>query len=122
MHCSALICSNLSRLFSDCNSLYSVTVFPKQGKMEQVTAGCSSKMVVKIREFYYRYFVTFLSIHDNKTVSYLLAKICFRLVTDKPFLLKPDHHIYCSLKNIIRIQSPPSSQVSPHTRHYWYIP
>ena len=34
-----------------------VTLFqgiPKQGKMEQVTAGCSSKMVVKIGVFYYR--------------------------------------------------------------------
>ena len=57
MHCPAPICSSLSRLFSGCNSLYSVTDFPKQGKMEQVTAGCSSKMVVKIGMFYYRYFI-----------------------------------------------------------------
>ena len=28
--------------------VYKRQVFPKQGKMEQVTAGCSSKMVVKI--------------------------------------------------------------------------
>ena len=54
MHCPAPICSDLSRLFLGCNSIYSVTVFPKQGKMEQVTAGCSSKMVVKIGVFYYR--------------------------------------------------------------------
>ena len=47
----APICSDLSRLFLGCNSIYSVTVFPKQGKMEQVTAGCSSKMVVKIGVF-----------------------------------------------------------------------
>ena len=56
MHYSASICSDLSRRFSGCSSLYSVTVFPKQGKMEQVTAGCSSKMVVKIGAVYYRYF------------------------------------------------------------------
>nr|DAG09578.1 MAG TPA: hypothetical protein [Caudoviricetes sp.]DAO28368.1 MAG TPA: hypothetical protein [Caudoviricetes sp.] len=54
MRCPAPICSDLSRLFLGCNSIYSVTVFPKQGKMEQVTAGCSSKMVVKIGVFYYR--------------------------------------------------------------------
>ena len=47
MHCSAPICSDLSYLSLECNSIYSVTVFPKQGKMEQVTAGCSNKMVVK---------------------------------------------------------------------------
>ena len=57
MHCSAPICSDLSHLFSDCNSVYSVTDFSKQGKMEQVTAGCSSKMVVKIVSSYYRYFI-----------------------------------------------------------------
>ena len=57
MHCSAPICSDLSHLFSDCNSVYSVTDFSKQGKMEQVTAGCSSKMVVKIVGSYYRYFI-----------------------------------------------------------------
>lgn len=57
MHCPAPICSNLSRLFSGCNNLYSVTDFPKQGKMEQVTADCSSKMVVKIGAVYYRYFI-----------------------------------------------------------------
>ena len=48
MHCPAPICSDLSRLFSGCSSVYSVTVFPKQGKMEQVTTDCSSKMIVKI--------------------------------------------------------------------------
>lgn len=53
MHCPTLICSDLSHLFLECNSFYSVTDFPKQGKMEQVTAGCSSKMVVN----YYRYFI-----------------------------------------------------------------
>ena len=53
MRCPAPICSDLSRLFLGCNSIYSVTVFPKQGKMEQVTAGCSSKMVVKIMGYYY---------------------------------------------------------------------
>lgn len=57
MNCSAPICSDLSHLFLKCNSVYSVTVFPKQGKMEQVTAGCSSKMVVKIEPVYYRYFI-----------------------------------------------------------------
>ena len=57
MHCPALICSDLLRLFLGCNSIYSVTVFPKQGKMGQVTAGCSSKMVVKIVGSYYRYFI-----------------------------------------------------------------
>ena len=57
MNYSAPICSDLSRLFLGYNSIYSVTVFPKQGKMEQVTAGCSSKMVVKIGVFYYRYFI-----------------------------------------------------------------
>ena len=53
MHCPVPICSDLSRLFSGCNSLYSVTVFPKQGKMEQVTAGCSSRIVVEIVLCYY---------------------------------------------------------------------
>ena len=57
MHCPAPICSDLSYLVFGCNNLYSVTVFPKQGKMEQVTAGCSSKMVVKIVGSYYRYFI-----------------------------------------------------------------
>ena len=55
MHCPAPICSDLSYLFSGCNRLYSVTDFPKQGKIEQVTAGCSSKMVVKIGPVYYRF-------------------------------------------------------------------
>ena len=55
MHYSAPICSDLSYLFLRCNSIYSVTDFPKQGKIEQVTAGCSSKMVVKIGMFYYRF-------------------------------------------------------------------
>ena len=54
---SAPICFDLFHLFSRCNSIYSVTDFPKQGKMEQVTASCSSKMVVKIGVFYYRYFI-----------------------------------------------------------------
>ena len=54
---SAPICSDLSYLFLGCNSIYSVTDFPKQGKMEQDTAGCSSKMVVKIGVVYYRYFI-----------------------------------------------------------------
>lgn len=57
MHCPAPICSDLTHLFSGCNSIYSITDFPKQGKMEQVTADCSSKMVVKIGMFYYRYFI-----------------------------------------------------------------
>ena len=59
MHCPAPICSDLSHLFSGCNSLYSVTVFPKQGKMEQVTEGCSSKMVVRILVFYYHQIMIF---------------------------------------------------------------
>ena len=56
MHCPAPICSDLTYLFLIYNSVHSVTDFPKQGKMEQVTAGCSSKMVVKIGAVYYRYF------------------------------------------------------------------
>ena len=60
MHCSAPICSDLFRLVLGCSSIYSVTDFPKQGKMEQVTAGCSSKMVVKIEVVYYRYFIALL--------------------------------------------------------------
>ena len=69
MHRPAPICSDLSYLFLRCNSIYSVTDFPKQGKMEQVTAGCSSKMVVKIGVVYYRFSLKFGSYFPKSHVN-----------------------------------------------------
>ena len=95
MHCPAPICSDLSRLFSRCNSVYSVTVFPKQGKMEQVTAGCSSKMVVKIGVVYYRYFIVLsdtyfqLSLYHTRQQFSTKKTPCIRRAPFSFFIVKP---------------------------------
>ena len=96
MHCPAPICSDLSYLFFGCSSVYSVTDFPKQGKMEQVTAGCSSKMVVKIGVVYYRYFIALLGTyfqlpfyHTRQQFSTEKKTPCFRRAPFPFFYITP---------------------------------
>lgn len=131
MHCPAPICSDLSYLVFGCNNLYSVTFFPKQGKMEQVRAGCSSKMVVIIRVFYYRKIssyqypqscysfpglslcTSFDGTFSSVSLCFILCRfffeICFKQRNKHTFANQP------GIKNILLIRSCTITDMSHHT-------